>query len=143
MGYYTRFNLQWDAAELSRNEVALFLAPRMYCENESRYDILRGSHSLLDLTREEMETVQDLQKRLMYIDEWLSNCDTTKWYSYESDMLALSAKYPTVTFFLTGDGEEKGDHWRACYYGGKGERVEAVLTFPEFPTMHARCVQFI
>lgn len=42
-----------------------------------------------------------------------------KWYDHHTDMLAHSAKYPDVTFTLSGDGKETGDIWRARYLGGK------------------------
>lgn len=45
--------------------------------------------------------------------------DQLKWYEHEDDMLAISAKFPKVTFRLDGEGEESLDVWRKWFKGGK------------------------
>jgi Na+-transporting NADH:ubiquinone oxidoreductase subunit NqrF len=45
--------------------------------------------------------------------------DGCKWYEHDRDMEQLSAEFPTVTFTLTGDGEESLDNWEKHYKAGQ------------------------
>lgn len=55
-----------------------------------------------------------------------------KWYSWNADMTELSRDFPYVTIDVEGDGEESGDQWKARFFNGDCEKVEAIVTFPEF-----------
>lgn len=66
------------------------------------------------------------------LDENGETSGAVKWYSHEADMTALSAKYPEITFLLSGEGEEQGDVWRKYFRNGKSRSIYAKLTFPEF-----------
>lgn len=48
-----------------------------------------------------------------------------KWYSYDTDIKALSLRYPDITFRVNGDGEEPSDLWQDLWHNGKrfSERV--------------------
>ena len=144
MGYDTRYNLRWDAEDaLSMREVCISIAPAFLGCDASRYDMLKECKPLLDVSKRDWEKLQDLQRELVWVQEVLLGGDTVKWYEYHTDMLNLSAAYPDVAFFLTGVGEENGDQWRACYYGGEGERVNGVMTFPEFTKMQEHFKKFM
>lgn len=55
-----------------------------------------------------------------------------KWYSCQTDMTGVSLAFPYVTIDVEGDGEESDDQWKARFFNGDSERVEAIVTFPEF-----------
>ena len=50
----------------------------------------------------------------------IHNC---KWYSCFKDMEAVSLEFPEVTFYVYGEGEEKGDMWKAIFKNGKTKVV--------------------
>lgn len=58
--------------------------------------------------------------------------DDCKWYSWDADLKKLSMTFPSITIDVEGVGEEQGDHWRARFRNGEDERVEAIITFPDF-----------
>jgi len=58
--------------------------------------------------------------------------EPVKWYSYRSDMIKFSSKYPDVLFELYGVGEEEGDIWKEYYYNGKFQFAKAIITYDEF-----------
>lgn len=47
------------------------------------------------------------------------NGEDMNWYSADEDMIAYSKKHPAFVFILDGEGEDRGDMWRAFYSGGK------------------------
>lgn len=50
-----------------------------------------------------------------------------KWYGWQKDMCAFSAKFPDVTFVLCGEGREaEFDFWRAYFKSGKMLRRSVV-----------------
>jgi len=55
-----------------------------------------------------------------------------KFYEYGEVFKKLSKDFPHVTIDVYGEGEEGGDIWKHRFKDGKDERVEAVITFPEF-----------
>lgn len=56
----------------------------------------------------------------------------TKWYDYADDLRTASLWFPHITIDVEGSGEENGDQWRHRFRNGEHERVEAVISFPEF-----------
>lgn len=61
----------------------------------------------------------DLIDAQYYHIEYDEETDGIKWYDHHADMMAHSAKYPEVTFTLSGEGDESGDMWLAVYRGGE------------------------
>lgn len=45
--------------------------------------------------------------------------DSIKWYSCEEDMVSVSKRFPDVTFYLQGEGEETGDLWAMWFKNGE------------------------
>lgn len=64
--------------------------------------------------------------------DWLihGDCDNMKWYDHHEDMCELSKRYPNLLLWLTGNGEESGDIWKAWYRNGKSVVVKPKLDFP-------------
>lgn len=58
-----------------------------------------------------------------------------KWYNWGNDLEALSRAFPNITIDVEGDGEETGDQWKARFRNGSYEKVEAIVTFPDFTTL--------
>lgn len=44
-------------------------------------------------------------------------------------MIEISKKFPTIHFTLEGHGESWDDIWRAYFFNGKGEEVQARIEF--------------
>jgi hypothetical protein len=55
-----------------------------------------------------------------------------KWYTSKHDMNELSKKYPSVTFLLSGVGEDHPDIWKYYVKNGKSVSHKAEVIFPEF-----------
>lgn len=66
-----------------------------------------------------------------FVNDDLFGGDTAKWYGWETDIKALSAKYPALLFSLEGEGEEAGDIWKAWARNGKSVSVQARIVFDE------------
>lgn len=64
--------------------------------------------------------------------EDLNEADRMKWYEYDKEMRAFSAKHPKVLFTLSGEGEEAGDLWVSYYVAGKCQRCEAQIIYDDF-----------
>ena len=58
--------------------------------------------------------------------------DSIKWYNWEEDMCAISKRYPSVLFTLTGIGEDSEDQWRAYFKNGLNQTETAVITYAPF-----------
>ena len=54
-----------------------------------------------------------------------------KWYDYEDDMIALSAKFPDILFELNGDGEESEDFWIEYFCGGRHQYCPGKIVYEE------------
>lgn len=81
----------------------------------------------------------DLLSEVLYEDSFTIkdlvndySTDDTKWYDHESEMLALSLKYPEYLFILEGEGERSGDIWKKYFKNGKMQVCKAKITFDEF-----------
>lgn len=55
-----------------------------------------------------------------------------KWYDYEKDMVALSARFPEVLFTLHGKGEDSEDLWYAYFLNGKVQHCPAQIIYDDF-----------
>jgi len=54
------------------------------------------------------------------------------WYDHESDMKAISLRYPEIIFQLNGVGEEHLDIWRKYFKGGKVQFATVQITYEDF-----------
>lgn len=52
-----------------------------------------------------------------------------KWYEHEEDMKTLSLEWPNLLFILEGDGENRGDVWKAWFRNGLMHKMEAKIVF--------------
>ena len=59
--------------------------------------------------------------------------DAIKWYGHSHDMKALSKRFPTLVFELSGEGEESGDIWKARYVNGEEYVVKTIITYEPWP----------
>ena len=127
MGYYTRFTLT--------------VAPQWLEVQKPLKELVTEAHLLSEEEGERMSTVtfdvlKEVQKEML--DSYPKNIledvleDRNKWYDWESDMRAISYRYPDVLFSLSGEGEENSDIWKAYIKKGKVQLCKAVMTFPEF-----------
>ena len=57
--------------------------------------------------------------------------DDAKWYEHTYDMTKFSRLFPSVTFRLTGEGEERDDLWHEFFRNGECEECRARLLFEE------------
>ena len=55
-----------------------------------------------------------------------------KWYEHETDMAAISTKYPDVIFTLKGIGEDEDTPWFMYFKNGKYYNAEVVLKVADF-----------
>ena len=55
--------------------------------------------------------------------------DAMKWYDHDEDLLELSKRFPTVTFELSGEGEDRDDNWIAYYKNGEMEVVHGRIVY--------------
>jgi hypothetical protein len=69
------------------------------------------------------------------LSEWLDGQffggDTAKWYGYKDDVTDLSKKFPGLLFWISGEGEESGDIWKAWARNGRFKMVQARIVFDE------------
>ena len=91
-------------------------------------------------TRFELSHDKVLDKEKLIIDlgevtgySWDKYLELTgKWYDHRKHMEIISKRYPEVTFYLDGDGEETGDMWKSIWRNGKSDFVKAEMTFRKF-----------
>lgn len=77
-----------------------------------------GYETRFMLTHDSDREIDLIDAQYYHID-YDEETDGIKWYDHHADMMVHSAKYPEVTFTLSGEGEESGDIWRVRYLGGK------------------------
>ena len=72
---------------------------------------------------------------------WLyeRECDNMKWYDWKTDVEQLSLRYPNLTLWLRGDGEEAGDNWKAWFRNGHSVAVKPKLDFPKPKDFDEKC----
>ncbi len=103
MGYETRYYLTVDGYGGAYRRVCLF-----------------------DLDRQDNEGLTELRDLL---EE--GNC-AYNWYHYEEDMVALSVRWPNLTFQLRGFGEDNSDIWVQYFRNGLTYREDAEVVFPAY-----------
>lgn len=107
MGYYTEFKLKWYR---SKNFIGV------PCECKILEDLKEISE----------------YSWMKYEEERIYSEEAIRWYDWEKDMKKLSKKYPKILFELLAEGEESGDMWKARFKDGLMEKVEVIISFPEF-----------
>jgi hypothetical protein len=71
-------------------------------------------------TRDSLETLDYVRDRANELtDGKFMSDETFKWYDWESDMVAVSDKFPDWLFTLEGEGEDNEDVWCAYFLAGK------------------------
>jgi len=86
---------------------------------------MMGYYTLYELVVDPPERYDEVVARLQQIAGWtvITDCEPTKWYGHEADLIALSAEFPDVLFELQGIGEEitleNPDVWKKEFLGGK------------------------
>lgn len=103
MGYYTFFDLTWDAAEDSDREQAITAWMEADEMRHNFEDLYPGGA-----------------------------CGMSKWRDEQDDMLRLSEAFPEVLFTLSGSGEEETDLWRSYYRAGRVQHAPAEIHYPAF-----------
>lgn len=103
MGYYTNYDLTWDAPESSADidtneEIIKAFGKLPYFEGYAFDDYGSG----------------------IYIG-------SVKWYDHMDDMYKLSKQFPDVLFHLWGDGENADDLWMEHWQNGKVQECAAVI----------------
>lgn len=106
MGYYTRFKLE----TVDDNEI----------------------DPLLNDTRAKAT----LKQMSGYTNSWDGDrCeDEVSWYDWRDHLLKVSEDFPTVTFILSGEGDENGDIWTAYARNGDVEVFKLDTTVLGKPT---------
>ena len=76
--------------------------------------------------------IEEAQYALESVDDGVEyeTAQGCKWYEHETDLKRLSKKFPTVTFTLSGEGEEQGDVWRTIFRDGKHKTIEPETRWP-------------
>ena len=80
-------------------------------------------------TRDVDEVVREAILAQCKIDPFAEAC---KWYEHESDMKAVSEKYPDLEITLKGAGAEQGDVWEKEFRAGKVRERAAVCTMGDW-----------
>lgn len=131
MGYYTRYHIDTDTTkrtplllEQRKDRIVSEISKTKMSEDlkEELVSLVYGKYELPDVGE------------INYWDHLGFDPfdDTTKWYSHEDDMRAISKEYPGVVFILSGEGEESGDIWRKYFCEGKMQTAPAKVTFEDF-----------
>ena len=55
-----------------------------------------------------------------------------KWYDWFDHCIEVSKIFPEKRIIVEGDGEEKGDQWKAYFKNGKSQICKAIVTFEDY-----------
>lgn len=129
MGYYTRHTLEWKEPEGFVGEPRCSHSP----PPDARFCPRCGAPTKPMMLDEIVGRLIDANEEMSYalLSDGSRN-ESSRWYDYKDDMIALSKRLPDVLFTLSGEGQENDDMWREYYLGGKCQRAEAQITFDEF-----------
>jgi len=105
MGYYTRYQLTWGPRKDLDDPVKMFFNTKQPpADNFIEYALAYDG------------TIYE----------------PASWYGYDDNMIALSKLFPTITFILSGEGEENSDIWKKQYINGNVKVSKTVINFTEF-----------
>ena len=116
MGYYTRYDLDYDAEE----QADLDAAARLLEDLKSDAEMAK-----------EFGFQYEWEHEALY-DIWTGQADSMTFYHHEEPMRKLSAQLPDVVFVLSGEGEEAGDIWKKYFKGGKMQECRARIEYDEY-----------
>jgi len=54
------------------------------------------------------------------------------WYKHEADLIYISARFPNITFTLTGVGELREDLWKKRFRASEVEELRPDIVWPEW-----------
>lgn len=114
MGYYTDFTLSVYSAEKTRSgslKMSDNISPLM--------------EQLIDEEIDKMNIFSDGNIK----DSYYTNA---KWYDHEDDMKLLSAKFPDMVFWLSGQGENQEDLWQKFFVNGRMQECYAQIVYDDF-----------
>ena len=86
-----------------------------------------GYSTDFDITDNSPEVQEEIEKVSGY-----DYFQDIKWYDWETDVKAVSLKFPDEVIKIYGEGEESGDIWKAYIKDGKSFITQATLTFEDF-----------
>lgn len=122
MGYYTYYNFEMNSEnELPKSKISQINKAFIQIWERRPYEEIEWpwqKPSEDDLTNKD------------FISFWYLN-ESLKWYEWETDMKALAQQFPDVCFTLTGEGEDRDDNWRACWYKGQFEIVHGHIIYEQ------------
>lgn len=111
MGYYTHYKIA--ALDLQGRET-----------EEDIQDLLAAA-----LGRSNFD--HEVQKSLIFEFNLIKDGETSKWYDWKRDMLALSVAIPDRIFHVEGEGQENGDMWTHWFCAGKQQGDHVKIIRPE------------
>jgi hypothetical protein len=136
MGYYTRYELEYEVPEqVKSTKVKEFEEQCRKAKIPIPTDVKVAFDEQLSLEAALEHVLNDEGFGSGYgplMNFVNGDGDSCKWYDYKKDMLELSNQFPSVLFTLSGEGEESGDIWKHYFLGGKSQRCNAELVFPDF-----------
>lgn len=101
-----------------------------------------GYYTTFGLSVRNGEVTEEMQTKLKEIqpdyftgygmEDLLEGWYNAKWYDWEEDLIELSKAFPTEVFELSGDGEERGDMWRAYFKNGKAQIEKAEIRIGDY-----------
>lgn len=114
MGYYTDFTL------------SVFKAVK----NTS--GVIEMSDEIHPMLEQQLE--KEIEKMNVFSDGNIKDAFYTnaKWYDHEQDMRILSAKFPEIVFWLSGQGENSEDLWQKYFFEGKMQEAYAKIVYDDF-----------
>lgn len=95
-------------------------------------DLARVKARLEEIVATDEETGQTLFDQLEEGDDEIRSFGEIKWYEHDSDCAVLSLDFPGVVLCLEGQGQERGDDWKAYYKDGKVQHCFGEMVYPEY-----------
>lgn len=105
MGYYTRFNLEYEPVK------GFTITPEQLTELREEFAKALGFTEAFD----ELTS---------------GDCPEWKWYECTEDMTKIAQKFPNILFTLEGEGEDREDWWIEQFCGETYHRSNAEIVPP-------------
>lgn len=128
MGYYTEYSLkvQGDMVPACDHSPAEEFAFCPQCGKPN--ELVDPTDAIIAWAKENTVDGYNIGELLEDECAW----EPCKWYEHENAMRAISKKFPTVLFVLSGIGEEQGDQWTKYFQGGKMQICKAEFSIPPY-----------